>query len=161
MFFLRIIIIFFSLYSRWDLRGSEGDVEKSLELTGHRDSVSGLSLSPDGNHLLSNGMDGHLFQWDIRPFILDEQNRCELEFEGVKHSNEKNLLKCAWSPDQEYVTSGSADSIVKVWSASTGKLLYYLPGHKGSVNEVIFHPTVPGIIASCGSDRTIFLGELV
>ena len=29
-------------------------------------------------------------------------------------------------------------SIVKIWNASTSKLLYYLPGHKGSVNEV-FH----------------------
>ena len=27
-------------------------------------------------------------------------------------------------------------SIVKIWNASSGKLLYYLPGHKGSVNEV-------------------------
>lgn len=37
--------------------------------------------------------------------------------------------------------------------------LYYLPGHKATVNEVVFHPVEP-IIASASSDKTIFLGEL-
>lgn len=37
--------------------------------------------------------------------------------------------------------------------------MYYLPGHKGSVNDVIFHPT-DSIVASCGSDKQIYLGEL-
>jgi Prp8 binding protein len=36
---------------------------------------------------------------------------------------------------------------------------YALPGHKGGVNEVVFHPKEP-IIASASNDRTIFLGEL-
>ena len=34
-------------------------------------------------------------------------------------------------------------------------------GHKGSVNDVIFNPVRPDVIASCGSDKQIFLGELV
>lgn len=38
-------------------------------------------------------------------------------------------------------------------------MLYALPGHKGSVNEVVFHPKEP-IIGSCSNDRTLFLGEL-
>jgi WD40 repeat protein len=50
-------------------------------------------------------------------------------------------------------------SFVMVWNAVTGRLLHQLPGHKGSVNDVIFHPSQP-IIASASSDRTIFLGEL-
>lgn len=28
---------------------------------------------------------------------------------GVHHGAEKLLLKCAWSPDQDFVTAGSAD----------------------------------------------------
>lgn len=84
---------------------------------------------------------------------------------------------------------------MKVWNSTTSKLIYYLPGHKGSVNDVslvamliyylihiqciyclllffnillffrvgfnqvIFHPTEP-IVASCGSDKTVLLGEL-
>ena len=39
-----------------------------LMLQGHTDSITGLSLSPDGNHLLSNAMDSQLRVWDVRPF---------------------------------------------------------------------------------------------
>ena len=46
-----------------------------------------------------------------------------------------------------------------VWDVSNQEVLYQLPGHKGSVNEVAFHPTEP-IIASCSSDKNIYLGEL-
>lgn len=49
--------------------------------------------------------------------------------------------------------------IVHIWDSTTAERVYYLPGHKGSVNEIIFHPQEP-VIASCGSDKQIFLGEL-
>jgi Prp8 binding protein len=38
------------------------------------------------------------------------------------------------------------------------KLLYKLPGHMGSVNEVDFHRIEP-IIMSVSSDKQIYLGE--
>jgi WD40 repeat protein len=43
--------------------------------------------------------------------------------------------------------------------AVSGEVQYALPGHKGSVNEVVFHPKEP-IVGSCSNDRTLFLGEL-
>jgi Prp8 binding protein len=49
--------------------------------------------------------------------------------------------------------------MVYVWDLHTAQLTYKLPGHSGSVNEVVFHPKEP-ILGSCSSDKTIFLGEL-
>ena len=46
------------------------------------------------------------------------------------------LLRCAFSPDGSKVAAGSSDSFVCIWSFDSGKLIYRLPGHKGSVNEV-------------------------
>jgi Prp8 binding protein len=43
---------------------------------------------------------------------------------------------------------------------ATRRVLYKLPGHQGSVNEVAFHPKEP-IIASGSSDRNVFVGELL
>ena len=99
--------------------------------------------------------------WDVRPFVSQEatKGRQVKEFTGVLHNYESNLLKCSWSPDSKRVAAGSSDKFVYVWDAVTGSLAYKLPGHKGSVNEVVFHPDEP-IIASCSSDRTIFLGEI-
>ena len=33
---------------------------------GHTDTITGLSLSPDGSFLLSNSMDQTIRMWDIR-----------------------------------------------------------------------------------------------
>jgi Prp8 binding protein len=46
-----------------------------------------------------------------------------------------------------------------VWDFETSQVLYHLPGHKGSVNEVAFHPKEP-IVGTCSSDKSIYLGEL-
>lgn len=80
--------------------------------------------------------------------------------QGVHHGAEKLLLKCGWSADGERITCGSADRNVHCWDATTGAQLALLGGHKASVNEVLFHPTRPGVVASCGSDKQIFLGPL-
>ena len=59
--------------------------------------------------------------WDVRPYAPDE--RCTKIFSGHTHNFEKNLLKCAWSPDGKRVAAGSADRMVNVWEASSGKML--------------------------------------
>lgn len=113
------------------------DVRKDAELyrlAGHADTITGLSLSPDGNHLLSNGMDNALLCWDVRPFVAG--HRCVKTFRGAAHSFEKNLLRCAWAPNGSRVSCGSADRFVYVWDFADCRLLYRLPGHQGSVNQV-------------------------
>ena len=137
----------------WDLRTDE----VALELKGHSDTVTGLSLSPDGSRLLSNSMDSTLKAWDVAPFSPSE--RCVATFEGHSHDFHKNLLRCSWSHDGEKVACGSADQIVHVWDVASTEELYYLPGHKGAVTEVDFHPKEP-ILASSSSDTTVYLGEI-
>lgn len=138
----------------WDIK--KGAVQQVL--SGHTDTVTGVSLSPDGNFLLSNAADNTLRMWDIRPFFAGK-DRCVKLFRGHRHQMEKMLLRCAWSPDGKRVTAGSGDSFVYVWDVAGSKLEYKLPGHRGSVNEVAFHPKEP-IIGSASSDKTIYLGEL-
>ena len=55
----------------------------------------------------------------------------------------QNLLHCAWSPDGEMVSAGSADRFVYIWDTNTRKIMYKLPGHLGSVNDVDFHKVEP------------------
>lgn len=139
----------------YDLRKSDGGPSMTLE--GHQDIVSGLSLSPDGNFLLSNAMDNTLRCWDVKPYAPDD--RCVKVFLGAQHSYERGLIKCNWSKSGKLVTCGSADNFVYVWDVATQRILYKLPGHSGSVNEVDFHPSQP-IIGSCANDKSIYLGEI-
>lgn len=137
----------------WDIRKNE----IIYRLKGHTDTVTGISLSPDGSYVLSNAMDNTLRIWDIRPYVSTE--RCVKIFSGHQHNFEKNLLRCAWSPDGTKVSGGSADRYVYIWDTTSRRIMYKLPGHNGSVNDVDFHPTEP-IILSASSDKTLYLGEI-
>jgi Prp8 binding protein len=139
----------------WDL--NKGGEKPADVYEGHSETVTGLSLSPDGKYLLSNAMDNTLRQWDVRPFVTGLRQVQVLQ--GAMHGSDRNLLRCAWSHDGEMVSAGSVDRAVHVWDVPSGQELYYLPGHKGTVNEVVFHPKEP-VIASASSDKTCFLGEL-
>jgi len=136
----------------WDLRKNA----VISEICGHTDTVTGMSLSPDGGHILTNSMDSTLRIFDVRSFCTGE--RCVKVFTGHAHNFEKNLLHCAWSPDGAMVAAGSSDRNVYVWDVESRKLVYKLPGHLGSVNDVDFHKVEP-IILSVGSDKQIYLGE--
>jgi Prp8 binding protein len=111
-------------------------------------------------------MDAQLLAWDVRPFLAEGATRCQQSFAGARHGAEKVLLKCNWSAvgadSSEQVSCGSSDRsvnhsvlacvasflsdtsflssplvrIVHIWDAATAEQLYYLPGHKGSVNQV-------------------------
>ena len=55
----------------------------------------------------------------------------------------QNLLRCSWAPDGSKVAAGSGDRFVYIWDTTSRRILYKLPGHAGSVNEVDFHPEEP------------------
>jgi Prp8 binding protein len=137
----------------WDTRKAEKSVDV---LSGHKDSITGIKLSPTGEFLLSNSMDNTLKIWDVRPFAMEKQIA---SFGGHSHGVDRNLLRCSWSSDGNMVSSGSSDGLVNIFNVDKKKLEYRLPGHKATVNDVIFHPREP-IVVSCGSDKVVFLGEL-
>lgn len=162
----------------WDVRKNQ----LAYTMKGHMDTVSGMSLSPDGNNLLTNSMDntgkknkiiiikGFLYLhthtskkkkkvriWDVKPFAAAD--RCLKIFEGAPHGYEKNLSRPCWATDGSQIACGSADRSVVIWEVESRKILYKLPGHKGCVNDVDWHPKEP-IIMSASTDKTLFLGEV-
>jgi WD40 repeat protein len=100
--------------------------------------VTSLQLSPDNQTLLSNAHDSTVRTWDVRPFA--PADRRVLTFDGAPTGQERNLLKASWDAKGERIAAGSGDQSVAIWEARTGKLLNKLPGHRGAVNDVRFHP---------------------
>lgn len=137
----------------WDIRTNK--VVYSLE--GHTNTITGIKVSPDGKYLLSNSMDNKMMCWDVRAFV--QGTRLVNVYGGHSHDLQQLLLRCAWSPDSKRIAGGSSDRFVYVWDVETKAMLYKLPGHAGAVTEVDFHPKEP-IIASCGADKQVFLGEI-
>lgn len=119
----------------WDMR------RKAVvySMLGHTDTISSLRISPDSQILLSNSMDSTVRTWDIRPFAPTERHI--RTFDGAPAGLEKNLIKASWGSDGKKVAAGAGDGTVVVWNSETGKLMYKLPGHKGTVNCAELSPS--------------------
>ena len=156
----------------WDMRKKA----VAYSMIGHTDTVTSLQVSPDSQLLLSNSHDSTVRTWDIRPFApLDRHVKT---FDGAPAGLERNLIRASWDSNGQRIAAGSGDRTAVVWDAGSGKLLYKLPGHKGTVNDVRFapnndpirkfsttyqwfhmaHPVL--VVVSGSSDRVIMLGEL-
>ncbi|EEP77255.1 WD-repeat protein 57 [Uncinocarpus reesii 1704] len=138
----------------WDVR------KRSVvySMIGHADTVTSLQISPDSQTLLSNSHDSTVRTWDIRPFA--PADRHIKTYDGAPTGLEKNLIRSSWSPNGERIAAGSGDRSVVIWDTQSAKILYKLPGHKGTVNDVRFAPNDEPIIVSGSSDRCLFLGEI-
>lgn len=118
----------------WDMRKQE----VLYTMSGNTDTVTSLEVSPDTQALLSYSHDGSAKTWDIRPFApVDRQMKT---YTGAPAGMEKNLIRASWDPKGKKIGSGSGDGTAVVWDCQSGKLLYKLPGHKGTVNDVRFAP---------------------
>ncbi|KAI1340149.1 WD40 repeat-like protein [Xylariaceae sp. FL0016] len=138
----------------WDMR------KKAVvySMLGHNDTVTSLRVSPDSQSLLSYSHDSTAKTWDIRPFAPTERHI--RTFDGAQMGIEKNLIRASWDRMGKKIAVGAGDGTVIIWSNDSGKLLYKLPGHKGTVNCAEFTPSDDPLVLSASSDRRLLLGEL-
>ena len=116
----------------WDMRKQE----VVFTMSGHTDTVTSLEVSPDAQALLSYSHDGLAKTWDIRPFApVDRQMKT---YVGAPAGMEKNLIRASWDAKGNKIASGSGDGTAVVWDTQSTKMIYKLPGHKGTVNDVRF-----------------------
>lgn len=138
----------------------------TMVLRGHGDTVTGLSISPDGRELVSAAMDGSMCIWDIAPFCASGDRLIRRVPHGIpagESISDRSLLRATWSPDGKYFSGGSAsgsDFVVCVWDRR-GNPFVALPGHEGVVIDLAFHPTEPSVLASCGMDNKVFVGSFL
>ena len=86
------------------------------------------------------------------PVSFPKTWRCLASLEG--HQNSVHAI--AFSPDGQWLASGSWDKTVKLWNVRTNSEIYTLKGHKDSVYAVDFSPDGQ-LVASSSLDRTIKL----
>lgn len=153
---------------------------------GHDDTITSLSISPSGTRLLSNDMNSSLRLWDLLDISSSstkliqngKKNHFTYEFSInnlYSNNNEKNLLKCSWSFDENFISCGNSDRFVKLFNVdllpidSPVNSISYLNTtdnnnkniwgcHQGVIQKVTFHPS-EFIFASCSSDSTVLVGE--
>jgi WD40 repeat protein len=115
--------------------------ERCSLLEKHKDSVVSVAFAPDGKSLISGSWDGTLRLWDIAT------GRCCVLLRG-----ENPVMSVAFSPDGSLIAAAcSDDNTVKVYEASSQKLLTTLLGHSQPVLCVAFSPDGKKLASSGGN----------
>ncbi|KAL1546643.1 WD repeat-containing protein 25 isoform X2 [Salvia divinorum] len=77
------------------------------------------------------------------PFKLDKYKR----YEG--HGVCGFPIKCNFSLDGNLVVSGSSDGCIYFYNSKTSKLLSKVKAYEQACIDVVFHPALPNVVASC------------
>ncbi|KAL2245382.1 WD repeat-containing protein 25 [Sesamum indicum] len=77
------------------------------------------------------------------PFKLDKYKRYE------SHGVYGFPIKCNFSLDGRILASGSSDGFIYFYNSKTSKLLKKVKAYNQACIDVVFHPTLPNVVASC------------
>ena len=119
---------------------------------------SSIAFSPDGTKLAAGGWDGNIYLWN------PEQPYSEFKLlngheEGInkKGINKKGINAIAFSPDEEWLVSGSRDNTIIRWDLrQKHPVSQVIGGHKKDVTSVAFSPN-GNLLASGSKDQTVKL----
>ncbi|OLT58074.1 nSTAND1 domain-containing NTPase [Moorena bouillonii] len=121
-------------------------------LTGHSDSVLGVSISPNGQLIASASKDKTIKLW-----------RSDGTLVKTWQAHTQPVVSVSFSPDGKTIASASTDNTVKLWHTD-GELIDTLEGHRNWVLDVSFSSDGQRL-ATASADHTIKLwnsdGELI
>ena len=128
--------------------------------------IKTFKYSPD-NRLMAIATSGHNIDlWNVKsgdniPYLDIKSGLTRYSLNGDKDQKEKNydslgrdirvINDLAFSPDSKTIASGSSDSIIRIWSIESGKIIRYLEGHALSVKALSYSPDGKNIASSSGN----------
>ncbi|KAL8529841.1 hypothetical protein ACS0TY_007048 [Phlomoides rotata] len=77
------------------------------------------------------------------PFKLDKYKRYE------SHGVSGFPIKCNFSLDGTMIASGSSDGCIYFYNSKTSKLFKKIKAYEQTCTDVVFHPVLPNVVASC------------
>lgn len=110
-------------------------------LSGHKGAVQTLSVTPDGQVLVTGGDDGTVRLWNVA------DGQASRAIEG-QHSGP--VLAVAVSPDGKSLLTGSADKNARLFNLADGTIKFTFAGHNGPIQGVGFAPKGDRVVTAGG-----------
>ena len=96
----------------------------------HSDAVTGISLHPTGDYLLSSSLDENWAFSDLRSGQVISK--------GTDSGGGAGLTCSQFHPDGLIFGTGTADSVIKIWDLKESSNVANFPGHTGPVIAIAF-----------------------
>ena len=139
--------------------------EEMMKLGGHTNVVNSVAFSNDGKCIVSGSNDKTVRVWNVASgglhTLLNNQYGSSSvttsnyyageEIMKLDHTDE--VTSVAFSPDDKFIVSGSADSTVRVWNVASGEEMMKLD-HTDEVTSVAFSPDGKSIVSG-SLDETV------
>mmetsp|Transcript_2666 Transcript_2666/g.7334 ORF Transcript_2666/g.7334 Transcript_2666/m.7334 type:complete len:553 (+) Transcript_2666:142-1800(+) len=117
----------------------------------HKDKVQAVAWHPQEGTLLATG------SYDRTVALLDARGSAD-SIKKVKIPADCEAI--AWDPhNNQYLTAASEDGTVKCWDVrkfSTSTPVWsFVANEYGGVSDISYNPSVPGMMVTCSTDKTI------
>jgi WD40 repeat protein len=111
-------------------------------LVGHTDAIEALTITADGNRIISGSHDTTIKIWNL---AIGKED-------FTLNGHTYRITALAVTPDSKRVISGSYDTTIKVWDLETGKEEFTLTNHKNSINTIKVTPNGKRFISVADDD---------
>ncbi|KAI9296186.1 WD40 repeat-like protein [Neoconidiobolus thromboides FSU 785] len=151
-------------------------IEYMATLSGHNAPVNVVKFSPDGSMLASAGDDGSILLWKKKEDLVREDGSIIQQDSGINNNisgqgideyalerwktvavlrgSLSDIYDLTWSPNGQFIVTGSVDNTARVWDISTSRCLAIINEHKHYIQGVAWDPLNEYIITQ-SSDRTV------
>ncbi|KAK2441519.1 WD repeat-containing protein [Trifolium repens] len=126
-----------------------GELSMKHKLCGHQKPVSSVSWSPNGQELLTCGVEEAVRRWDV------STGKCLQIYE----KNGSGLISCAWFPCGKYILSGLSDKSICMW-ALDGKEVESWKGQKTlKISDLEITGDGKHILSICEENAILFFNK--